>query len=170
MRKILLAAFLLVLFLNVHSQKNYSLTASANFSFLTNGLANNDAGIGLSVRGNAFAKKRLQLRTDASLDHFIGDKSCLLNPSGGCYTSNPTIFNLATGPEFFIRRVSIAALYGYVTYKFFDFRVHSGNLKLALAVRPPKHNKMSIGANFTTLTGKYSDVHFWGVSVGFKIL
>ena len=169
MRKICLA-FLLIIFLDAQSQKNYSLLASANFSFLTNGLANNDAGIGLSVRGNAFAKKRLQLRTDASLDHFIGDKLCYIDAFGGnCYPSNPTMFNLATGPEFFMRRVSIAALYGYVTYQLFDYKVHSGNLKLALAVRPPKHNKMSIGAQFTTLTGKYSDVHFWGVNVGFKI-
>lgn len=167
MRKIWLA-FLLIIFQDAQSQKNYSLSTSVNFSFLTEGVTLNDAAIGLSLHGNAFAKKRLQLRTDASLDHFIGNKLCYIDPSGGCYP-DPTMFNLAMGPEFFMRRVSVAALYGYITYRLYGYKVHSGNLKLALAVRPPKHDKMSIGVQFTTLTGKYSDVHFWGVKVGFKI-
>jgi hypothetical protein len=170
MRKSWFATFLLIIFLNAHSQKNYSITASSNFSFLTNRIGNNDAGIGLSVAANAFATRPFQLKAEASLDHFIGDKLLYRDAFGNDYPSNPTMLNFRAGPELFINRISIAALYGYVSYKLYDYKVHSGNLKLAFAVRPPKHSKMSVGAYFTTLTGKYSDVHFWGVSIGFKIL
>jgi hypothetical protein len=123
---------LLIIFQNAQSQKNYSLLASANFSFLTNGLANNDAGIGLSVAANVFAKKPLQLKAEASLDHFIGDKILYRDAFGKKYPSNPTMLNFRAGPEFFINKISIAALYGYVSYKLYDYKVHSGNFKLAL--------------------------------------
>lgn len=169
MRKICFAAFLLTLFLNVHSQKNYSLTVSSNFNFLTNGISLNDAGIGFSVSANAFAKGRLQLKADASLDHFIGDKQCLLDAFSECYESNPTMLNFRIGPEFFMGRISLTTLYGYVTYKFFDYRVHSGNFKLALNAHLGKQKRILMGTYYTTLTGEKSDVHFWGLNIGYRI-
>ncbi len=170
MKKWIYLLSLLCTFTLAKAQKNYSLSASSNFSFLTNRIGQNDAGIGLSVAANAFAKRPLQLKAEASLDHFIGDKLLYRDAFGNDYPSNPTMLNFRAGPEFFINKISIAALYGYVSYKLYDYKVHSGNFKVAFAVRPPKHSKMLVGAYFTTLTGKYSDVHFWGVNLGFKIL
>jgi hypothetical protein len=126
--------------------------------------------LGFQLLRMPLQKGPCNLKAEASLDHFIGDKLLYRDALGNDYPSNPTMLNFRAGPELFINRISIAVLYGYVSYKLYDYKVHSGNLKLAFAVRPPKHSKMSIGTYFTTLTGKYSDVHFWGVSIGFKIL
>jgi hypothetical protein len=171
MKKLLCFVLLACIFADSKAQRNFSLSALANFNFLTTGLGVNDAGVGLSVQGNAFAKKKLQIKAEASLDHFIGDKRYYTDAFGNDYPSNPTLRNFRMGPEFFVNNnISMTALYGYVTYQLFDYRAHSGNYKLGLTVHPPKHPKMLIAFQFTKLTGDNSDVHFFGVSVGSRIL
>ena len=157
--------------MNGHSQKNYSLSASVNFDFLTEGLGTNDAGIGFTVHSNLFAKKKLQLRTEVSLDYFIGDKVYYTDMQGNTSPSNPVAVNLKAGPEFFItNKISFAALYGYIRYEYAWQIVHSGDFKFVLTMRPPKHQRMLIGFQFSTLTGDYSNVHYWAISIGCKIL
>jgi len=171
MRKFLLAVYMMISFLNGHCQKNYSLSASANFDFLTEGLGTNDAGIGLTVHSNLFAKKKLQLRAEGSLDHFVGSKEVMIDSVGNHYYDEPTMISIKAGPEFYVtKNISVAALYGYVQYKEFRENVHSGNFKFVLTVRPPRHPNMLIGFQFTKLTGDNSYVHFVAINLGFGIL
>ena len=171
MRKFLLSFYMITSILSAHSQKNLSLSASVNFDFLTEGLGTNDAGIGLTVHSNLFAKKKLQLRVEGSLDHFVGSKELMIDSIGNHYYDEPTMISIKAGPEVYVtKNISIAALYGYVQYKEFSENIHSGNFKFVLTMRPPKHQRMLIGFQFSTLTGDYSNVHFWAISLGSKVL
>ncbi|MGZ3938054.1 MAG: hypothetical protein ACXVLT_05060 [Flavisolibacter sp.] len=157
--------------LAAQSQKNYSLSVSANFDFLTAGLGMNDAGIGFTIHYNSFAQHKLQLRTEVSLDHFIGSKLLMLDSAGNQYYDNPTWLALKSGPEYhFTRGLAVAVLYGYVQYEEFKDKVQSAHVKFILTARPPKHPKMLIGFQYTMLTGDYSYVHFAGINIGFQVL
>lgn len=171
MRKLSLTLIVSVIFLTAQAQKNYSLTASANFDFFLSGLGINDAGVGFTIQPNLFAKKRLQLRTEISLDHFIGSKELMIDSFGNQYGDNPTMASAKAGPEFNIsQNFAVAVLYGSTHFKSFNDKINAGNLKLAVTVHPPKHPKMLIGFQFTKLTGGNSDVHFWGLIIGHRIL
>ena len=138
---------------------------------MTQGLGTNDAGVGLTAYSNLFAKNKLQLRAEGSLDHFFGSKELMIDSIGNHYYDNPTMISIKAGPEFYLtENISIAALYGYVQYKEFSENIHSGNFKFVLTVRPPGYPDMLIGFQFIKLTGDYPDVHFWAISIGSKIL
>jgi hypothetical protein len=171
MRKLALLLFFSVFVLAAHSQKNYSLSASADFDFLTQGVGMNDAGIGFTIHYNFFAQNHLQLRTEGTLDHFIGSKDLMVDSSGNHYYDSPTMLALNVGPEYhFTKGLALAVLYGYVQYEEYTTNIQSGHLKFILTARPPKHPKMLIGFQFTKLTGNYAYVHFAGINIGFQIL
>jgi hypothetical protein len=171
MKKIFCFLLLLSVFTHTNGQKNYSLSASGNLNFLVGGLGLNNGGFGITIHSNFFLKKKLQLKAEASLDQFLGSKLAMVDSLGNPYNSNPAILSFKAGPEYFItKNTSIAALYGYGRYNYFDGEYHSGSLKFALTTRPPKHPKMLIGCSFTKMTGVNYDVHFFGINIGFKIL
>src|SRR4051812_22726843 len=100
---------------SVQGQKRTALAVSANVDFAIKNLITNDAGIGFGLNGNFFAQKKLQLRLEASLDHFIGSKLLWVDSTGNQYTGNPTMISFKGGPEFFFtKQLSLAGLYGYV--------------------------------------------------------
>jgi len=171
MRKALFCLLFSTFLLAGHSQKNHSLAASADFDFLTNGLGMNDAGIGFTIHYNLFTRSKLQLRTEASLDHFFGSKDLMIDSAGNHYYDSPTMLAFKAGPEFhFTKGLALAVLYGYVQYEEFTDKIHSGHLKFVLTARPPKHPKRLIGFQYTKLTGDYSRVHFAGINIGFQVL
>ena len=171
MRKAVLCLAFSITILAAYSQKNYSLSTSANFDFLTAGLSMNDAGIGFTIHYNLFTQQKLQLRTEASLDHFFGSKDLMVDTAGNHYYDSPSMLALKAAPEFhFTRGLAVAVLYGSVQYEEFTDKIRSGHLKFTLTARPPKHPKMLIGFQYTKLTGDYSYVHFAGINIGFQIL
>ena len=166
--------FLLVFSILIHAQgqKNFSLSASGNFDFLVRGLGLNNGGFGIFVQPNFFAKHKLQLRVEGSIDQFLGSKllmeDSLANPVGG---STPAVLSFKAGPEYFVtKNISFAALYGYGQYYSFGKEYRSGNLKFALSTRPLKHSRLLVGFSFTQMTGVSYDVHFCGINLGYKIL
>src|SRR5437879_13671934 len=54
--------------ITAQAQKQFGLAVSTNFDFAATGFGTNDAGIGLSLSPSFFAKSKLQLRTEWSLD------------------------------------------------------------------------------------------------------
>lgn len=105
------------------------------------------------------------------MDHFLGDKIFITDSLGNDYPSSGTIVSFKAGPELFVtKNISIMALYGFAKYQLYDYKSHTGNFKLSLTVRPPKHPKMLIGFQYSKLTGDYSNVHFWGINIGSRIL
>ena len=171
MRKIVVAVNVLMLFYSAHSQRNYSLSGTANFDFLTNGLGANDDGVGFSVLSNVFTKKRIQLKVDASLDHCFGDKILIMDSLGNNLPSSATLVGLRLGPECFVTdKISLSALYGYTTYHVYGDKNHSGSYKLAITSYLGKNKRTLFAVSFSKLTGTYSFVHFCGISIGSRIL
>lgn len=168
MRNALIFLLASVSFLKANSQKSYSLSASGNFDFLVSGLGTNNGGLGIIVHSNFFTKDKLQLGAEVSLDQFLGSKLLMVDSLGNNYGNTPAMLSLKLGPEFFItKNTSLAALYGYTQYNWFDATIRSGSLKFSLTTHPRKHPKMLIGFSFTKMTG---GVHFFAISVGSKIL
>lgn len=171
MRRFLLVFFFAFSYSTAVAQKNYSLIASGNFDFLLSGLGTNDAGIGLALHSNFFTKQRLQLKSEASLDYFGGSKLLMIDSMGNHYGNNPTMIGVKAGPDFRItKKISVSALYGFVRYKWFADEIYSESIKVALTVQPPRHKNMQIGFHFTKMPVTRLDIHYFGVSVGFRII
>ena len=96
---------------------------------------------------------------------------CYSDTLGKSYPSNPAVWSIKAGPEFFITtNFSIAALAGYTSYKYQWDTVQAGNLKIAATAYSGQKNRALWGVYFTMQTGSYSSVHFFGASIGYKIL
>lgn len=171
MRKVLFSVIVASSFLNAHSQRNFSLSASGNFSFLVRGSGLNNGGFGINIHSNLFTKNKLQLRAEASIDQFLGGKLLMEDSLGNPYNSNPAILSFKAGPVYFVtKNTSIAALYGYCRYNYFGDNYRSDSFKFVLTTRPRQHPRLLIGCSFTKMTGVNDDIHFCGVNVGYKIL
>ena len=171
MRKILCMASLVFIISHVTAQKNYSLSASANFNFGSSGLGANNSGFGFSIQSNLFANQNLELKAEGSLDHLFGDKILVTDTLGNKYPSSATLISFRAGPELFIsKNIAIAALPGYTRYQLYSDKSHSFSYKLALTSYLGKRKKTQMGIYFTKFTGDRSYVHFWGINMGFKIL
>ena len=170
-KKVCLAGFFLLIAATAMAQRKFSLATSTNFSFAARGLGTNDAGIGITVHPNYVLKEKLQLRGEASLDHFIGNKLLFVDPLGNPYTGNPTLVGFKAGPEYLLSpNLSFAALYGFVSYHYFDEKIQSGNAKLLLNAHLGQKKKTILSLYYSTLTGKGSGVQFWGTSIGYRFL
>lgn len=151
-------------------QKKIAVSALAQFDFAATNLANNDAGFGATLALNAFAQKRLQLRTEVSLDHFIGNKILLVDAYGIEYPSHPTVISVKAGPEFFLsKNLSVAGLYGYAAYSLFDLKVKEDAAKFILAAHFGKQKRAVANVYFQNIFRAYP-VHFFGVGVGYRVL
>lgn len=171
MRRIFVLFLTLPCFCTVQGQKNYSLSTSIHFDFGTKGLSTNDAGIGLGVHSNFFSKKKLQVRTEAAVDHFIGNKLLYIDNLGNHYNGNPTMISLKAGPEIFIfKNISVAGLYGVVGYKWFADKMRSDVLKLLITAYPEKLKRSLFSFYYSPIPQHRTKVHFFGVSLGYTVL
>jgi hypothetical protein len=163
--------FLLVFaFYGSYAQKKITAAVLGQFSFAATNLATNDAGVGATVAVNFFADKRLQLRTEASVDHFIGSKELLRDANGNSLPSNPTITSIKAGPEFFLTKsLSVAGLYGYASYSLFDMNVKEDAVKFLLSQRWGAQKKWIAGMSFSSVLRKYN-VRFFGLHLGYRVI
>jgi len=171
MRKLIAILAFAFFALEGFSQKNYSIGASANFSFATKGLGTNDAGFGFGVYSNFFTKSRLRLRAEAGFDRFIGSKELVIDSVGPYkYSGLVNMFSARVGPEFFIAdNISIAALYGIINYDRFENEISKGNLRMLLNVHVGKRKRTIFGL-YHSRSGGTPAVKFSGLSIGFKFI
>ena len=87
--------------------------AKANFNIALNGLATNDAGIGVGFDASFFSKSRLQAIIEASADRFFGDKLLIIDPVSGKEGKSAAVYSIKAGPQFFItKNLAAATAYG----------------------------------------------------------
>lgn len=169
MKKAWCFALLLFVFFHSEAQKNYSLSASANFDFLTKGLRLNDAGIGATINANFFAPKKLQLRTETSLDHFFGDKILYVDSLRSAINDSRIMFTIKAGPEFFfVPELSASFIYGFTAYKAANVDIRTGGSKCMLTAHLGKNKKGLIGLYY--FSSNNDQIHFWGINLGSRIL
>ena len=102
--------------------KSTTLRATANFNFTLNGLATNDAGVGLGIDASFFSKHRLQALIETSADWFFGDKLLILDSATGKAAKSTAVHSIKVGPQFFITKsIALSATYGPAWYVVRDF-------------------------------------------------
>jgi hypothetical protein len=102
--------------------KSITLRATANFNFALNGLATNDAGVGLGIDASFFSKHRLQALIETSADWFIGDKLLVLDSATGKAAKSAAVHSVKIGPQIFItKNLAVSATYGPAWYTVRDF-------------------------------------------------
>jgi hypothetical protein len=169
--KICLLSILAFFSLSVQAQKNFSVSTSVNFNFGVSGIAINDAGMGVNAMANYFTAKKLQLRSEASLDRFIGDKQLFIDSLGNHFYGNPTMIGLTIGPEFVLtEHLTVSAGYGFASYKLFGEKIWRDKIKLMLTSRLGAKRKFLLGFNYSLLPAPSKDAHFYGISAELKIL
>lgn len=169
MRKSVCFCCLLVVGCTLYAQRKVGLSLIGRFDFGATNLVTQEAGIGGSLAVNFLLQKRLQIRIEGSADHFIGSKLLFIDMAGNHYGGNPTMLSANGGPEyFFTKTLSLAALYGYVSYSWFDAKVKDDVLKFVLTQRFGR-KKGWMGALSLSSVLKPYNVHFFGLGLGHRI-
>ena len=109
--------------------KSTTLRATANFNLTLNGLATNDAGVGLGIDASFFSKHRLQALIETSADWFIGDKLLVLDSVTGKAAKSAAVRSIKIGPQFFItKRIAVSVTYGpaWHTVRAFNYSMDYG--------------------------------------------
>jgi hypothetical protein len=110
-------------------EKSTTFRATANFNIVLDGLATNDAGVGLGFDASFFSKNKLQVLIETSADCFIGDKVMVIDPVTGKEGKSAAIYSIKAGPQFFItKNIALAATYGpaWHVLRDFDYTVDYG--------------------------------------------
>lgn len=93
--------------------KSITLRATVIFNITLNGLATNNAGVGLGMDASFFSKHRLQALIETSADWFIGDKLLTLDSATGKSAKSAAVNTIKAGPQFFIsKNLALSATYG----------------------------------------------------------
>ena len=104
-------------------EKSTTFRATVNFNIVLDGLATNDAGIGVGLDASFFSQKRLQALLETSADRFIGDKLMVADPITGEETKSAAIYSVKAGPQFFItNNLALAVTYGPSWHVIRDFK------------------------------------------------
>lgn len=102
--------------------KSITYRATANFNAVLNGLATNDAGIGVGLDASLFSKYRLQALIETSAERFIGDK-LLITDSTGKPAKSAAVYSVKAGPQFFLsKNLALSVTYGPVWYVLREFK------------------------------------------------
>lgn len=168
MKRCVLVYFLFITAVGAYGQRNFSLSAGGSFNFAAKGLGLNDGGLGFHVQGNLFAAHPLQLRIEAGLDKFLGDKQLEIDINGNSYERNPTITKVLSGAEYFLNKdLSLAALYGVVWNNWRNNTKVQGGLKFLVAGHLGKRQRFTPALFYTVLPG--DGIHYLSLNVGCRL-
>ena len=99
-------------------EKPVSVRMSGQFDFGVRGVGTNDAAMGVAAALSLFAKKRVQLLTEAHSLFYIGDKSLAVD-SDGKELPNGSLHSLQAGPQVFLSKtIAVFATYGLAWHSY----------------------------------------------------
>jgi hypothetical protein len=170
-----LSIFSIVFFLSLSSfaqfDKPFILSATSNFNFKTNGLATNDAGLGLSFDAFFFSKNKLQLLIETSADWFIGDKF-LITDANGRNAKGAVIYSIKAGPQFFIiERLALSVTYGPAWHRIRDFEFTTNyGFKYAVTGFLTEKKRFATKLFLVAIPKKDLNIKYFGLSLGYRFL
>ena len=151
-------------------EKATTFRATANFNIVLDGLATNDAGVGLGLDASFFSKSRLQALIETSADRFIGDKLLVVNPTTGKEAKSAAIYSIKVGPQFFItRRFALAATYGpaWHVLRDFDYTIDYG-FKYSITGFLGKQKRLVTKVFMVNIPVEEQQIQYLGFSAGFR--
>ncbi len=147
-----------------------TLRATANFNFTLNGLATNDAGVGLGIDASFFSKHRLQALIETSADWFIGDKFLVLDNATGKAAKRAAVHNIKAGPQFFIfNNLALSATYGPAWYVVRDFNYSMDyGFKYSITCFLGDKRRFITKVFMVDIPTKQQDIQYVGLAAGLR--
>lgn len=149
--------------------KQVSLVASTNFNFRTRGLGLNDAGLGLNVNAIVFAKHKLQLLLETSVDAFIGSKAFSYLDEGRL-NKTPLFYTLKAGPQFFLfKHLALSATAGPASYSFESVGFMTAcAFKFAVTGFLGQEKRLATSVILVKIPNKNIDIQYLGFQIGYR--
>jgi hypothetical protein len=155
-------------------QKPVSIRMTGQYTVTVEGIGLNTAGLGIGAAGSFFARKRLQLLTEAYMDRYVGDKVLVLDQQGRPLP-DACLLTVHAGPQvFFSRSLALAATYGAAWHR---YRERSFTLDHAVRTSITGYFGSSdhfiLQAYWTLVPRAYTrgmDIQQVGVGAGYRLL
>lgn len=151
-------------------EKSTTFRATANFNIVLDGLATNDAGVGLGLDASFFSKSKLQALVETSADRFIGDKLLVADPITGKEAKGAAVFSVKAGPQFFItRNLALAATYGpaWHVLRDFDYTVDYG-FKYSITGFLGNQKRFVTKVFMVNIPVEEQQIQYLGIAAGFR--
>lgn len=147
-----------------------TLRATANFNIVLEGLATNDAGVGLGLDASLFSKKRLQALIETSVDRFIGDKLLVVDPATGKEAKNAAVYSIKAGPQLFItKNLALAATYGPAWHVVQDFNYSLDyGFKFSITAFLGDQRRFIAKIFMVNIPAEEQKIQYLGVAAGFR--
>ncbi|HEX8315273.1 MAG TPA: hypothetical protein VF609_09780 [Flavisolibacter sp.] len=151
-------------------QQATTLRASINFNIALNGLATNDAGVGLGLDASFFSKRRLQALIETSADRFIGDKLLLLDTITGKKGKSAAVYSIRVGPQLFVsENIALAATYGPSWHVVRDFGYTlDGGFKYSITFFFGKEKSFIAKMFMVNIPVEERKIQYLGIAAGFQ--
>lgn len=169
--RILLFFFLVSGALTSTSQTEHfaSLRATTHFDFGLRAPSMDDAGFGLQVDANFFAKQKLNLTLSTNIEHMLGDKVMVLSNEGR--ENKPgRIYGVTAGPEyFFSSRFSASVTYGvyWQSFRQVDYSSDDG-FKFSVAAFLGKKRDFVINFQRIIIPTDFRNISYYNFGVGYR--
>ena len=147
--------------------KPVSFGVTGNFNFKTWGLADNDAGSGISADAYFFAKHKLQLLIETNADLFFGDKNFVIDPKGR-ENKVPFIYSIKAGPQLFVlKRVALSATYGPAWHCIQEVGFTTGyGIKYQVTGFFGENKRLVVKGFMLHIPKAYTDIRYFGLGIG----
>jgi hypothetical protein len=152
-------------------EKPISVRMTGQYDFGVRGMGMNDGGMGVDAALSLFAKKRMQLLTEAHSHLYIGDKSFVID-SDGKELPNGSLHSLQMGPQVFLSKtLALSAIYGLAWHRHhqWSYSLDDG-YRLALTGYFGDQNNFITQLSWMQVLGEEGNIRHFGIGVGYRLL
>lgn len=171
MKHLILISFFITSFSSFGQfDKSTSLRATGNFNIVLNGLATNNAGLGLGFDASFFAKHKLQVLIEISSDHFIGDKVLIIDTITGKENKRAAVYSIMAGPQFFVfKNIAVSATYGpsWYTIRAFNYSYTYG-IKYSITGFFGLQKRFTAKVFMTDIPAEEQNIQYIGLAAGYR--
>lgn len=152
-------------------EKPVSLRFTGQFDFSVRGMALNNAGMGVNTGISFFAKKRVNLLTEAHSHWYIGDKQLIIDNDGKALP-NGSLHALQAGPQVFLSKtLALSTTYGVAWHRQdeWDYTRDAG-YRVALTGYFGDQNNFITQLSWLQVPRPDANIRHWGIGVGYRLL
>lgn len=152
-------------------EKPVSVRMTGQFDFGVRGMGTNDAGMGVEVALSLFAKKRVQLLTEAHSLFYMGDKSLAIDRDGK-ELPNGSLHSLQAGPQVFLSKtIAFFATYGLAWHRYqeWTYTLDDG-YRLGLTGYFGDQNNFIAQVSWMQVPREEGNIRQFGIGVGYRLL
>ena len=152
-------------------EKPISVRMTGQFDFGVRGMGTNDAGMGVEAALSLFARKQVQLLTEAHSLFYIGDKSLLVG-SDGKELPNAGLHTLQAGPQVFLSKtLALCVTYGLAWHRYQEhhYTLDDG-YRVALTGYFGEQNNFITQLSWMQVPREEGNIRQFGIGFGYRLL